>query len=64
MTSWRDPDIAGVRALLAARQPPADAPPRTLAERRAALDALGEMSVLPPAACMSRRCWAGCGASG
>ena len=48
MTSWRDPEIAGVRALLAARQPPPGAPAPSVAERRAAMDALGEMGVLPP----------------
>jgi len=47
MTSWRDPEIAGVRALLAARQPGPGAPPPTVAERRAAMDAVGEMGALP-----------------
>lgn len=47
MTSWNDPEIAGVRALLAARQPGPDAPPPTVAERRAAMDAAGEMGALP-----------------
>jgi acetyl esterase/lipase len=47
MTSWKDPEIAGVRALLAARRPEAGAPPPTLAERRAAMDQLGEMGALP-----------------
>lgn len=47
MTSWRDPEIAGVRALLAARQPDPNAPPPTWAERRVAMDAIGEMGALP-----------------
>ncbi|MBW8815945.1 MAG: alpha/beta hydrolase [Caulobacterales bacterium] len=47
MTSWKDPEIAGVRALLAARQPEPGAPHPTPAERRAAMDALGEMGALP-----------------
>jgi epsilon-lactone hydrolase len=47
VTSWKDPEVAGVRALLAARRPAPDAPPPTLAERRAAMDALGEMGDLP-----------------
>lgn len=47
MTSWRDPEIAGVRALLAARQPDPGAPPPTVAERRAAMDSVGEMGALP-----------------
>ena len=48
MTSWKDPEIAGVRALLASRQAPPDAPQPTVAERRAAMDAFGEMGSLPP----------------
>ena len=47
MTSWKDREIAGVRALLAARQPAAGAPPPSLAERRAAMDGVGEMGGLP-----------------
>ena len=47
MTSWHDPEIAGVRALLAARQPGPGAPEPTWAERRAAMDAVGEASSLP-----------------
>lgn len=47
VTSWKDPEIAGVRALLAARQPDPGAPPPTYAERRAAMDAIGEMGALP-----------------
>ena len=47
MTSWRDPEIAGVRALLAARQPEPGAPAPTYAQRRAAMDAQGEMGALP-----------------
>lgn len=46
MTSWKDPEIAGVRALLAARQPDPGAPP-SFAERRQAMDAMGEMGALP-----------------
>src|SRR5512136_1644805 len=48
MSSWKDPEIAGVRALLASRQPPPGAPQPTLAERRAASDAMGEKGSLPP----------------
>jgi epsilon-lactone hydrolase len=47
VTSWNDPEIAGVRALLAARQPGPGAPPPSFAERRAAMDAMGEMGALP-----------------
>ncbi|HET6970523.1 MAG TPA: alpha/beta hydrolase [Phenylobacterium sp.] len=47
MSSWKDPEIAGVRALLAARQPEPGAPRPTQAERRAAMDAFGEMGALP-----------------
>ncbi|MBU1377777.1 MAG: alpha/beta hydrolase [Alphaproteobacteria bacterium] len=47
MTSWKDPEIAGVRALLAARQPGPGAPTPTVAERRAAMDAAGEIGALP-----------------
>jgi len=47
MTSWKDREIAGVRAILAARQPGPGAPPSTLAERRAAMDSVGEMGALP-----------------
>lgn len=48
MSSWKDPQIAGVRALLASRQPaPGEARP-SIAERRAASDAFGEMGSLPP----------------
>lgn len=46
MTSWHDPEIAGVRALLAARQADPSAPP-SYAERRIAMDAFGEMGSLP-----------------
>jgi len=48
MTSWKDPEIAGVRALLAARQPDPGAPPPSLEESRAAMeDGFGEMAALP-----------------
>lgn len=47
MTSWKDPEIAGVRALLAARQPEPGAPPSSFTERRATMDALGEAGALP-----------------
>src|SRR5262245_21918829 len=46
MTSWKDPEIAGVRAILAARAPDPDSPP-TYAERRASMDSLGELGALP-----------------
>jgi len=48
MSSWKDPEIAGVRALLASRQPAPGAPPPSVAERRAAMDAFGQMGSLPP----------------
>ena len=48
MSSWKDPEIAGVRALIASRQPQPGAPAPTLAERRAGMDAFGEMGALPP----------------
>ncbi|HEY3951483.1 alpha/beta hydrolase [Phenylobacterium sp.] len=48
MSSWKDPEIAGVRALLASRQPAPGAPQPSIAERRAAMDAFGEMGSLPP----------------
>lgn len=47
MTNWKDPEIAGVRALLASRQPAPGAPPPSLADRRAAMDRVGEMAALP-----------------
>jgi acetyl esterase/lipase len=47
VSSWRDAEIAGVRALLAARQPRAGEPAPGLAERRAAMDAVGEAAALP-----------------
>ena len=47
MTSWKDPEIAGVRALLAARQTAPGATPPTVAERRAAMDAGGEIGAMP-----------------
>ena len=47
MTSWRDPEIAGVRALLAARAPEPGAPAPTYEQRRATMDAFGEMGSLP-----------------
>lgn len=48
MSSWKDPEIAGVRALLASRQPAPGEPQPSWAERRAAMDAFGEMGSLPP----------------
>jgi len=48
MSSWKDPEIAGVRALLASRRPPPDGPQPTLAERRVGMDAFGDMGSLPP----------------
>ncbi|WP_411287969.1 alpha/beta hydrolase [Phenylobacterium sp.] len=47
MASWKDPEIAGVRALLASRQPPPGAAPPTHSERRAGMDAFGDMGSLP-----------------
>jgi monoterpene epsilon-lactone hydrolase len=41
MSSWKDPEIAGVRALIASRQPAPGAPAPTLAERRAGMNAFG-----------------------
>lgn len=48
MSSWKDPEIAGVRALLASRQPAPGEPAPDRAQRRAAMDAFGEMGTLPP----------------
>ncbi|HEX3366147.1 alpha/beta hydrolase [Phenylobacterium sp.] len=48
MSSWKDPEIAGVRALLASRRPAPGEPLPSRAERRAAMDAFGEMGSLPP----------------
>jgi monoterpene epsilon-lactone hydrolase len=48
MSSWKDPEIAGVRALLASRQPAPGEPRPSVAQRRAAMDAFGEMGSLPP----------------
>jgi acetyl esterase/lipase len=48
MSSWKDPEIAGVRALLASRAPAPGARLPSHAERRAAMDAFGEMGSLPP----------------
>ena len=48
MSSWKDPEIAGVRALLASRQPAPGEPLPSRADRRAAMDAFGEMGSLPP----------------
>jgi len=47
VTSWKDPEIAGVRALLAARQPEPGALRPSFAERRKAMDAMGEVGALP-----------------
>ena len=47
MTSWRDAEIAGVRALLATRQPGPGSPAPTYERRRADMDAVGEASALP-----------------
>jgi monoterpene epsilon-lactone hydrolase len=48
MSSWKDPEIAGVRALLASRQPGPGEPRPGIAQRRAASDAFGQMGSLPP----------------
>lgn len=48
MSSWKDPEIAGVRALLTSYRPEPGASPATIAQRRAAMDAFGEMGSLPP----------------
>jgi acetyl esterase/lipase len=58
MTSWHDPEIAGVRALLAARAPAPGAPPPTHEQRRAMMDAFGEMGSLP-AGCLHEPMMAG-----
>ncbi|MCR5875575.1 alpha/beta hydrolase [Phenylobacterium sp. J426] len=41
--AWKDPDIEGVRALLAAGAPQPGQPEPTMAQRRAAIDGFGEM---------------------
>jgi acetyl esterase/lipase len=48
MSSWKDPEIAGVRALLASRAPEPGDPQPSVAERRATADSYGEMGSLPP----------------
>jgi epsilon-lactone hydrolase len=48
MASWQDPEIAAVRALLAARQPAPDAPAPTYEDRRKIMDAFGDLGSLPP----------------
>lgn len=48
MSSWKDPEIAGVRALLVSRQPGPGEPAPSRAQRRAAMDAFGQMGSLPP----------------
>ena len=58
MTSWHDPEIAGVRALLAARAPEPGAPPPTYEQRRAMMNAFGEMGSLP-AGCLHEPMMAG-----
>lgn len=47
MTAWMDREIAGVRALLAARAASPGGTAPTAAERRAAMDATGELGALP-----------------
>lgn len=47
MTNWKDPEIAGVRAILAARQPEPGAPAPSFEQRRAAMDKVGEAAALP-----------------
>lgn len=47
VATWKDPEIAAVRALLASRQPDPGAPRPSLADRRRAMDAVGEMGALP-----------------
>lgn len=47
VATWKDPEIAGVRALLASRQPDPGALRLSLADRRRAMDAVGEMGALP-----------------
>ena len=47
MSSWKDPEIAGVRALLASRAVEPGAPQPSFAEQRAAMDAWGDMGSLP-----------------
>lgn len=44
---WKDPEIAGVRALLAQFAPPPGSPEPTFEMRRTGMDALGEMGGLP-----------------
>lgn len=48
MSSWKDPEIAGVRALLASRQPGPGEPQPTWEARRSAMDAFGDLGSLPP----------------
>jgi monoterpene epsilon-lactone hydrolase len=45
--TWRDPEIAAVRAYIATLRPPAGSPPSTLAQQRTAMDGFGASSPLP-----------------
>lgn len=47
MSSWKDPEIAGVRALLASRAAEPGAPQPSIAEQRTAMDAWGDLGSLP-----------------
>jgi monoterpene epsilon-lactone hydrolase len=51
MADWKDPEIAALRAMVAAAAPPADAPVRGWPERRAGFDAMGQMAP-PPDGCV------------
>jgi len=47
MPTWKDPEVAAMREMFAAIQPPPDAPAPTWPERRMQIDALGAAAPLP-----------------
>lgn len=50
MTTWKDPEIEAVRGFLAAGAPKPGAPEPSIAERRAGMDAFGDVGSLAPGA--------------
>lgn len=50
MPTWKDPEVAAMREMFVALQPPPGAPPPTWPERRAQIDAMGAAAPLPDGA--------------
>jgi phosphinothricin tripeptide acetyl hydrolase len=50
MSTWKDPEVANLQAMMAAVAPPEGAPARPWSERRAGIDAMGAMTP-PPEGC-------------